>query len=136
MVEKIFLDAENQVMGRLASYAAKQALLGKEVAVVNSEKAIISGNKKNVIQVLKDKRRINSMKPEKGPFYSKDSEKIMKRCLRGMLPNWRNGRGKEAFKRIRCYKGVPTEFEKEKLTKLKISVPAKAITVNELSLRV
>ncbi len=43
---KIIINAENGSFGRVASFAAKQALLGNEVTVVNSEKAIITGNKK------------------------------------------------------------------------------------------
>ena len=34
-----------------------------------------------------------------------------------MLPNYRKGRGKEAFKRIKCYKGIPKEFEDKKMIK-------------------
>jgi large subunit ribosomal protein L13 len=136
MVEKIYIDLENMTLGRAVSFAAKQSLQGKEVAIVNCEKALISGSKPNVIGRLKLRRRINSQKPEKGPFYSKDSQLIVKRCVRGMLPNWRNGRGKEALRRIKCYKGVPEEFAKEKITKIKMLTPTKAITVQELSLRV
>ena len=33
MNEQIVLDAKNTVLGRLASYAAKQALLGKKIIV-------------------------------------------------------------------------------------------------------
>ncbi|MBM3247715.1 50S ribosomal protein L13 [Candidatus Pacearchaeota archaeon] len=135
-MEKIYIDSDNAVMGRIVSFAAKQALQGKEVAILNCEKALISGNKSNVIERLKLRRGINSMKPRKGPFYSKDSQLIMKRCVRGMLPDWRNGRGKEALKKIKCYKGLPEEFKKEKIIKIKTNVPSKAITVEELSLRV
>ena len=31
-----------------------------------------------------------------------------------MLPSHRTGRGREAFKKIRCYVGVPKEFESRK----------------------
>ena len=47
MKNQIVIDATNATMGRLASYVAKQALLGKQIAIVNSEKAIITGNKLN-----------------------------------------------------------------------------------------
>ncbi len=133
MTEKIFVDAENSILGRLNSFVAKQALLGKEVAILNAEKAIISGNKETNIAKIKLRRSINSMKPRKGPFFSKDPEKIMKRAIRGMLPDWRNGRGKEALKRIKCYVGIPAEFAKEKLMKVKTNKPAKTMTVQQLS---
>lgn len=31
--------------------------------------------------------------------------------IRGMLPDYRKGRGRVAYKKIRCYIGVPKEFE-------------------------
>ena len=31
-----------------------------------------------------------------------------------MLPNHRSGRGKDAFRRIKCFIGVPKEFEDKK----------------------
>jgi ribosomal protein uL13 len=133
MVEKLFIDAENAVLGRMNSFVAKQALLGKEIYVLNCEKAVISGNKTVNIAHLKLKRSINSQKPRKGPFFSKDSEKIVKRAIRGMLPDWRNGRGKEAFKRIKCYNSIPEEFKKEKLIKIKTKLPPKIMSVQELS---
>ena len=37
----VVVNAENAVVGRLASYVAKVALNGEEVTIVNAEKAII-----------------------------------------------------------------------------------------------
>ena len=111
---KIIIDAEGEVRGRLASFAAKQALQGNEIVVLNSEKALISGNIVMNIQDFKLRRALNTNKPEKGPFFSKDPEKMLKRTIRGMLPDFRIGKGREAWKRIRCYIGVPEEFKKEK----------------------
>jgi ribosomal protein L13 len=31
-----------------------------------------------------------------------------------MLPNYRDGRGMNAFRRIKCYTGIPKEFESSK----------------------
>ncbi len=132
---KIFLDAEGSARGRIASVAAKEALGGNEVFVLNSEKAIISGNKYMNIEDFKSLRRLNTMKPEKGPFFSKNPEKIMKRAIRGMLPDFRVGRGREAWKKIKCYVGIPEEFKKEKLTKIKGKSPLRQINIAELSKR-
>lgn len=132
-MEKIIFDAENEVMGRLASIAAKKAIQGNEVAVVNCEKAIISGTKENIVGEFKKTRALNTNKPEKGPFLSKDSEKIMRRKIRAMLPDFRVGRGREAWKRIKCYKGIPEEFKKEKVLKIKTNAPKKYISLSDLS---
>ncbi|GIU68480.1 MAG: 50S ribosomal protein L13 [Candidatus Pacearchaeota archaeon] len=107
------IDGTNAILGRLASYAAKEALKGEEVVIVNCDKVIVLGNKKNIIKEFQEKRKkVGSS--QKGPKYSKKTEMIVKRTIRGMLPNFRFGRGKEAFKRIKCYSGLPEEFKDKK----------------------
>jgi large subunit ribosomal protein L13 len=110
MREKIVIDGENAILGRLASYIAKQLLLGKKVIVVNSEKVVISGNRKNIIENYLERRNFHRVR------FPSQPEQILKRTIRGML-SYKMGRGEEAFKNIRCYKGVPEEFEKEKKIK-------------------
>lgn len=109
----IVIDGKNAILGRLASYTAKQALKGEEIVIVNCDEIIITGNKKNIEKEFLERRgRVGS--GQKGPKISRDSEKMVKRMIRGMLPDHRKGRGKEALKRIKCYKGVPKEFESTK----------------------
>lgn len=129
---KLFLDAEGSTLGRLASYAAKQALLGNEVDVLNCEKAIVSGRKEDVIEDYKERRQLNTIKPTKGPFFSKHPERIMKRTIRGMLPDFRQGRGKIAWRKVKCYIGIPDEFKKEKMISLKMKSPDRKMTLQEL----
>jgi large subunit ribosomal protein L13 len=110
------IDGKNAVMGRLASYAAKELLKGEEIAVVNCDEVIITGNKKNIEKEFEEKRgRFGSS--QKGPKHHKSSEKMVKRVIRGMLPDHREGRGREAFKRVKCYNKVPKEFEDKKMIK-------------------
>jgi len=107
------IDGKNAVLGRLASYVAKEALKGEELAIVNCEHIIITGNKKNIEENFRAKRgRVGTA--QKGPKVSRDVEKIVKRTIRGMLPNHREGRGRDAFKRVKCYKGLPKEFQDSK----------------------
>lgn len=104
------LDGKNAVLGRLASYAAKESLKGEEIVILNCEQIIITGNKKRIKKDFEEKRsRVGSS--QKGPKHSKTSEKIVKRTIRGMLPDHRKGRGRLAFKKIKCYVGVPKEFQ-------------------------
>ena len=106
------IDGTNAVMGRLASYAAKQALLGEEIAIVNCEKVIITGNRQNIIANFKGKRsKIGS--GQKGPKHSRLPYMIVKRAIRGMLSH-RQGRGKDALRRIMCYEGLPEKFKDAK----------------------
>ena len=107
------IDGRDAVLGRLASYVAKESLKGEEIAVLNCEKIIITGNKKNIKENFESKRkRVGST--QKGPKVSRLNEKIVKRAIRGMLPNYREGRGKIALKRIKCYVGEPIEFKDSK----------------------
>ena len=108
--DKIIINAENAVLGRLASFSAKQALLGKKIIILNSEKAVISGNRANIIGKYLKMRKFKKVK------FPSQPEQILKRTIRGML-SYKMGRGEAAFKNIRCYKGIPAEFEKEKKVK-------------------
>lgn len=106
------IDGKNAILGRLASYVAKEALKGEEIVILNCEDVIVTGSKKNIKESFEAKRqRVGS--GQKGPKISRLSEKIVKRAIRGMISNHRKGRGKEAFKRIKCYLGIPKgkEFE-------------------------
>jgi len=98
--KEIILDATDAVLGRIAAYAAKQALQGSRVTLVNCEKAIIIGNKQDIIENYRHMRQRGTT--EKGPFVSRDIEKLFKRTIRGMLP-YKKTMGREALKRVRCY---------------------------------
>lgn len=116
----MIVDAKDSIMGRVATYCAKQALLGEEVIVINVEKAVISGSKETVLE--KYKWRDNLGEPFKGPFMPKSPMLFFKRVIRGML-SYKKGRGGEAFKRIKCYPGNPKNvtgisLEKANLAKL------------------
>jgi len=118
MVEEkqIVIDAKGATLGRLASYAAKQALQGKKVVILNSERAIVTGKKKSILRnYLEKKQRGGSS--QRGPLFSKLPERIVKRTIRGMLPDYRDGRGREAFKRVLCFREVPEKYKDVKTIK-------------------
>jgi len=104
------LNGKGQVLGRLASYTAKELLRGEEIAIVNCERIIITGNKAFIRSEFDRKRNMVGTS-QKGPKHSTNSEIIVKRTIRGMLPNHRVGRGKEVYAKLRCYKGIPKELE-------------------------
>ena len=108
----MIIDAKDMIVGRLATFVAKKALMGEEVTIVNSEKAVITGNPKEILEEYKKKRSRGAALI--GPYFPKGSERILKRIIRGMLP-YKQPRGREALDRVKCYIGVPKEFEgKEK----------------------
>ncbi|MDP2672294.1 MAG: 50S ribosomal protein L13 [Nanoarchaeota archaeon] len=126
------IDGSGMVLGRLASYAAKESLKGEEIAIVNCSDVIITGNRKSIQEDFKEKRsRVGSS--QKGPRHSRKTEKIVKRTIRGMLPNYREGRGREAWKRIRCYDKIPKELEGKEFIKLKKENKIKANKVKEFT---
>lgn len=127
----MIIDGKNTVLGRLASYAAKEALKGEEIIVVNCNQVIISGNRKNIIGEFQQKRKRVGFS-QKGPKYSKDSEKIVKRTIRGMLPDHREGRGRIAFKKIKCYKETPEKYLDSKKISLNTGDKTKFIEVQEV----
>ena len=112
----IVIDATNIILGRMASFAAKQALLGETVEIINSGKAIVTGNKK---RTLKDQlEKLERGSSTRGPFTFKRTDMFVKRVIRGMLP-YNKENGKKAVKRIRCYVEVPDKLKDAKLQNLK-----------------
>ncbi|MCX8159207.1 MAG: 50S ribosomal protein L13 [Candidatus Pacearchaeota archaeon] len=130
MREKIIIDAANSVLGRVASFAAKQALLGKEVIVVNCKDILITGNPKTTISEFSQARR-RGRGSQKGPIIPKVAFKFTKRVIRGMLPHFQT-RGKDALKRIICYDNSPEEYQKEKKISLSKELKTKSIKLSEL----
>ena len=128
---KIVIDATNATLGRLASYAAKQALLGKEIAIVNCEGAVITGRKKSIISEYQEARSRGGAS-QKGPFFPKSPERIVKRTIRGML-SYKQGRGREAFKKIMCYNKTPEEYAEAKKIKAGKEKTFRTLSLGEIS---
>ncbi|HUW86428.1 MAG TPA: 50S ribosomal protein L13 [Methanoregula sp.] len=101
------INGDGLLLGRLASLVAQRGLAGEEIAIVNAEKAIISGSRARVLGNYEHKRSRGST--GWGPFFPRRPDHIMKRTIRGMLP-YKRPRGVGAMKRIKCYVGVPVEF--------------------------
>ena len=74
--KKIIIDAEGGIFGRLCSFSAQKALEGNEVIIVNSEKAIITGNRSDIINKYKTLRKKGGTS-RKGPKYSKIPSMIL-----------------------------------------------------------
>jgi large subunit ribosomal protein L13 len=111
----MIINAENLILGRLATYCAKQALLGEKIVVVNCEKAVITGNKKDILNKFLNK--VKRGNPFKGPFYPRRPDMIVRRTIRGMLPR-KKTRGRMAYKNIICYLNVPDRLKNEKIISL------------------
>ena len=126
------INGKDQVLGRLSSYVAKESLKGEEFAILNCDNIIITGKKKSIEADFHESRS-RFGHSQKGPKHHATSIKIVKRTIRGMLPNFREGRGKEAFKRIKCYVGIPAEFEGKNIIELPVIKKFKSTKVKEFA---
>ncbi len=128
----LIIDASDAVLGRLASYVAKQALLGKTIVLLNCDKIKVIGNRQNIINEarLTAYRGGSSLK---GPFLPKHhTDRMFKRTIRGML-SYKQQRGEDAFKRIRCYTQIPVEYLAAKKITFTKPLRSRAITLKEVS---
>ncbi|MFH1071909.1 MAG: 50S ribosomal protein L13 [Nanoarchaeota archaeon] len=112
----MIIDATNLILGRMATYAAKTALLGEEVIIVHAEKAYVSGDRRKVLTEYMRRKRQGTW--AKGPFIHRSPDRFVRRTIRGMLP-YKQPKGREAFKRIMCYIGLPEEFKDKELVSFK-----------------
>lgn len=135
--QKIVVDGTDHLAGRLSSNVAKMLLQGNYVTIVNCEKVMLSGSKKNIVKNYKDFLEISSiLHPEHGPYHPRRPDTIITRMVRGMLPR-KKPSGQTAFKRLRTYIGVPSQFRSSKkivLDKARITrSPANYTTMADLS---
>lgn len=135
MVKMVLINAKDIILGRLATTVAKNALLGESVDVINCEKAIITGNRKTILAKYHARRKRGI--PTKGPFFPKRADMLVRRTIRGMLP-FKRPKGREAYRRVKCYIGVPNEFHGKKAETIKHGnlsklTTLKYITVEDLS---
>jgi large subunit ribosomal protein L13 len=121
----VVVDATNCIAGRICSHVSKLLLQGNRVAIVNAEKAMLSGNRYKTIDLYKEHLGISSVtNPIHGPFHPRRPDTILSKMVRGMVPK-RKPHGISAFKRLRVYMGVPEtmkgtkmeSFDEAKITK-------------------
>ena len=134
-MNKIIIDGDGAVFGRVCSFAAKKALEGNEIVIVNSEETILTGNKKDIIAKFEGVRKKGGHS-QKGPKVSNVPYQILKRSIRGMLPDHGRGQGKEALGRVKCHDGVPEELKDEKMMKINAPKKLKFMELKELASKI
>ena len=68
-MNRLIVDGEGATFGRMASFVAKELLKGGSVDVLNSEKVIVSGDKKVFAKKILDRREMGGGSSLKGPKY-------------------------------------------------------------------
>lgn len=125
----VYVDATNQIAGRLSSKVAKLILSGKRVVVVNAEKSLVSGSRTSVVNQWKERLELSSrVNPIYGPIHPRRPDNILKRMVRGMVPR-KKPKGATAMKRLRVYIGVPEGIDGSKLTKFEDAAASRPVPV-------
>jgi len=115
----VLVNAEGKVLGRLSTFCAKKALEGEQVTVVNAEKAIMTGSKKD--RLARFKRRMDLAakgNPNKGPKASRMPDRMLRHAINGMLPHKKKA-GREAIKRVIVFIGMPEKFNGKEFAEIK-----------------
>lgn len=129
----MIIDGKDSVLGRLATFAAKSALEGEQVYIINANDIVIVGNKNSILKKYLERRRIGTM--SKGPFFPRDTKGIVRRAIRGMIRDKRY-HGREAFKRIKIFEGAPEELKDKEIVniaKVRMDKPIHKVKIGELA---
>ena len=115
----MIINGEGHILGRLASVVSKKLLEGEEVTVLNAEKMLITGSKEWAYSKYKQRiDRASISNPRRmGPKYPRRPDDIFRRTVRGMLP-YKKSKGREAFKGLKAYVGIPREFKDEEMIEI------------------
>jgi len=112
------VDASGMIAGRLASLVAKRLLRGEEIVVVNAEKAVLSGRRKSRVKEVKEFWEVvGRANPARGPKHPHSPRSFLRDMVWGMLPRDKP-RGREAFRRLKVYEGVPETLSDVSFEKL------------------
>ena len=127
----VVVDARDCILGRVASEVAQRALDGDRVAIVNAERAVITGSEDDILGTYRKRAELGS---DRGPYYPKRPDGIFKRSIRGMVP-YKTTSGREAFENVRVYLGNPFDEDGEVIegTSLDRLSNIKFITLGEVS---
>ncbi len=128
----MIIDAKDQIVGRIATVAAKKALQGEQIDIINCADAVITGDRKKILAEFKRKRDMGTHST--GPFHHRMPEKLMKRMIRGMLP-YKQEKGLKAFKSIMCHRGVPEDLAGKETFKIEGASITKVISAKHITLK-
>jgi large subunit ribosomal protein L13 len=125
----IVVDAENQVLGRLATQVAIRLRgkhlptftphvdLGDFVVVLNADKILLTGKKWQQKTYYRYSGYIGGMKNASARKMSQEKpEQLIRLAVRGMLP--KNRLGRSLLKKLKIYRGVEHPHEAQQPLKL------------------
>ena len=129
--EWVLIDAENKVLGRLASEAAKilrgkyktnftpHADAGDYVVVINAEKIRLTGNKWDQKKYVRHTGYPGGQRfTEAKQLMAKNPIGMVEKAIKGMLP--KNKLGAELFRNLHVYAGAEHKHEAQKPKEIKL----------------
>jgi len=130
--EWILIDAENQVLGRLASVAANflrgkyktnftpHADTGDYVVIINADKIRLTGNKWDQKEYIRHTGHPGGQRitPARG-LMAKKPTAMVEKAIKGMLP--KNKLGSQLFRNLHVYAGSEHNHEAQKPKKINLN---------------
>ena len=108
------IDGKGHIMGRLASYVAKQLLCGHRVVVVRCERLVLSGSVMRNKLKFRDYMHITLLtNPRHGHKHYRAPSRIFFKSVRGMLPR-KTDRADCAMARLKVFEGIPHPYDTKK----------------------
>lgn len=112
--KETIIDAKGHIMGRLASYVAKQILCGHRVVVVRCERLILSGSvQRNKLKFRDYMHLMILTNPRHAHKHYRSPSRIFFKAVRGMLPR-KSARGENAMARLKVFEGIPHPYDTRK----------------------
>ena len=128
----IIINAENKVVGRIASFVAEQALAGQTVHVLQCENAVLTGPRAyNLANLHAHISLTVKGNPLRSPKYSKMADQILRIAIRGMLPK-KGMRGRDAMRRVHCHIGTPAILQGQTITDLSNAKPRGSVKTTRI----
>jgi large subunit ribosomal protein L13 len=130
--EWVIVDAENEVLGRLATKVARMLRgklktnytphfdCGDNVIVINAAKVILTGNKMNDKEYVRHTgypggQRISTPRE----LFAKKPAAVVEKAIKGMLP--KNRLGAQLFRNLHVYAGTEHPHEAQKPKEIKLN---------------
>ena len=112
MFEKeIIVDARGHLLGRLASYVAKELLNGQKIVVVRCEQINRSGSLfRNKLVFHEFLRKSHNANPKRMFSHYRSPARIFWRTIRGMIPH-KTPKGAAALGRLKTFEGIPFPYD-------------------------
>jgi len=125
------IDGADHILGRLSTSVVEALKDGEDVEIYNADRVIVTGRPDDIIQKYRGKYERGSK--EHGPKYPKAPDRMVRRTVRGMLPDSKQGR--KMYERLQVYTTEPGEDPHWRLYTGPIDLPDGETTLRAKAVR-